>query len=375
MLAVSIAKLKLTRASTLLADFIVSLPSELSLNILLQLDFRSVLACSAVSRGWRQLAVDPLLWRTLFHDNPRWHLKPDAYRQAARAAAAAQAAAATSMTPLTPSIGADRERTGYFSSDRPVMPNLKRAASSFGRAGAKRLVTGADRVQAGGAAIGRKFSDMVGELGGLSLVPGSNGSAGSGPHTAASSNVSSRAQSPERSTPTRPRHSASTPISSGLPGSPSLLSLPLAGPGAGPGQPSTSAVQTHAFASPPSASLSRMGSSSALSTLASMSTPRRSSGAAPRSSLPTPMTPGVSALPDSAEAALMHAAGLLALDWPRLFRDRWLLEKRWETGKPSWSWFEGHADSVYCVQFDERKIISGSVRSLEVPTASFEPGI
>lgn len=57
----------------------------------------------------------------------------------------------------------------------------------------------------------------------------------------------------------------------------------------------------------------------------------------------------------------MAAAGL-ALDWPRLFRDRWLLERRWDRGKPSWSWFEGHTDSVYCVQFDERKIISGSVR-------------
>ncbi|GAA5850910.1 hypothetical protein JCM9279_006239 [Rhodotorula babjevae] len=349
-------------------DFIVSLPSELSLNILLQLDFRSVLACSAVSHGWRQLALDPLLWRSLFHDNPRWHIKPDAYRQAARAAAAAQAAAAASAS--TPSGSADRDRSSssYFSHDRPVMPNLKRAASSFGRAGAKRLVMGADRVQAGGAVIGRKLSEMAGEFGSLSIVPGSHGAPSSGASTTAgSSAASSRAHSPERSTPTRPRPSAgstSTATPSAMTGSPSLLGLPLAGP-AGPGQPSLSAVQTHAFASPPSASLSRTSSSSALSTLASMSTPRRSAG---RSSLgthsahsvQTPSTPGVSALPDSAEAALMHAAGLLALDWPRLYRDRWLLEQRWATGKPSWSWFEGHADSVYCVQFDERKVVSGS---------------
>ncbi|GAA5908008.1 hypothetical protein JCM8208_004022 [Rhodotorula glutinis] len=354
-------------------DFIVSLPSELSLNILLQLDFRSVLACSAVSHGWRQLALDPLLWRSLFHDNPRWHIKPDAYRQAARAAAAAQAAAAAASA-ATPSCSADRERSSsYFSHDRPVMPNLKRAASSFGRAGAKRLVTGADRVQAGGAVIGRKLSEMVGELGSLSIVPGAHGASSmSGPPTTAgSSTASSRARSPERSTPTRPRAAAAgsastltataTSTPSGTMGAPSLLGLPHAGP-AGPGQPSLSAVQTHAFASPPSASLSRTSSSSALSTLASMSTPRRSAG---RSSLGThsahtPSTPGVSALPDSAEAALMHAAGLLALDWPRLYRDRWLLEQRWATGKPSWSWFEGHADSVYCVQFDERKVVSGS---------------
>ncbi|GAA5924914.1 hypothetical protein JCM3775_006316 [Rhodotorula graminis] len=352
-------------------DFIVSLPSELSLNILLQLDFRSVLASSAVSHGWRQLALDPLLWRSLFHDNPRWHIKPDAYRQAARAAAAAQAAAAAAASAATPSGSADRERTSsYFAHDRPVMPNLKRAASSFGRAGAKRLVTGADRVQAGGAVIGRKLSEMVGELGSLSIVPGSHGASSTSgpPTTAGTSTASSRAHSPERSTPTRPRTGAgagspstSNATPSGMASSPSLLG---AGP-AGPGQPSLSAVQTHAFASPPSASLSRTSSSSALSTLASMSTPRRSVG---RSSLgthsahsaQTPSTPGVSALPDTAEAALMYAAGLLALDWPRLYRDRWLLEQRWATGKPSWSWFEGHADSVYCVQFDERKVVSGS---------------
>ncbi|GJN92135.1 hypothetical protein Rhopal_005165-T1 [Rhodotorula paludigena] len=351
-------------------DFLVSLPSELALNILVQLDFRSVLAVGGVSRAWRQLACDPLLWRELFHQNPRWHIKPEVYREAARAAHAAQTASAINSPTIT-----QHASSGYFA-DRPVMPNLKRAASSFGRAGAKRIVTGVDRVQQGGAVIGRKMSEIVGDLGGLSLIPGQAGMLGA--LSANSSRATSRAASPERAgatTPTRPpvarRVTAATS---------SLLSLSTAG------LPSTSTLQTNAFASPPSATLSRAHSSSALSTLASM-TPRRSasttSSAVPPPSAPTftpstpsasfaspfrqpvaspfpfPATPGISHLADADEATLMAAAGL-ALDWPRLFRDRWLLERRWDRGKPSWSWFEGHTDSVYCVQFDERKIISGS---------------
>ncbi|BGP36382.1 hypothetical protein JCM10450v2_000282 [Rhodotorula kratochvilovae] len=352
-------------------DFLVSLPSELALHILLLLDFHSVLACSLVSRSWRQLALDPLLWRELFHQNPRWHINPEAYRQAARetyaaqqAAAAAAAAAATSAAPspmilLTPGGTSERERSGGYFSDRPVMPNLKRAASSFGRAGAKRIVTGADRVQAGGAVLGRKLSEIVGDLGGLSLVPaGANGAL---VPSASASASPSRAHSPERTTPTAARTPRGLVLGAGTPASP-LLGVPP-----GPGQPSTSAVPTHAFASPPSAGLARASSSSALSSLASMSTATLTPRRAPRASHPPPppppqappATPGVSALPDEAEDALMAAAGL-SLDWRRLFRDRWLLERRWETGKPSWSWFEGHADSVYCVQFDERKIVSGS---------------
>lgn len=36
------------------------------------------------------------------------------------------------------------------------------------------------------------------------------------------------------------------------------------------------------------------------------------------------------------------------------------LRKRWEDGKASAIYLEGHSDSVYCVQFDEEKIITGS---------------
>ncbi|POY70048.1 hypothetical protein BMF94_6935, partial [Rhodotorula taiwanensis] len=171
-------------------DFLVSLPSEISLNVLSLLDFRSVLSAGAVSRQWRCLTLDPLLWRDLFHQNSRWHIKPEAYRlaaevaaqQAAEAAAAVAAAAAAAATPsksslfgghsLTPSALTPPLGAASFLPDRPVMPNLKRAASSFGRTGVKRIVTGADRVSHGGVVIGRKLSEIVGDFNVLSLVPG-----------------------------------------------------------------------------------------------------------------------------------------------------------------------------------------------------------
>ncbi|BGP04453.1 hypothetical protein JCM10049v2_000254 [Rhodotorula toruloides] len=345
-------------------DFLASLPSEISLHILTHLDFRDVLSVSLVSRQWRILALDPLLWRDLFHQNPRWHIKPEAYRAAAQAAQAAQAAATAAKEAVT----ASQNGTGsQQASDRPVMPNLKRAASSFGRAGAKRLVTGADRVSQGGAVIGRKLSEIVGDFGGLSLVPGMASAPSSRGHSRAPSENGDVVMEPSQTRPqTRPspnrRSTGSTP----------LLSLSTAGP------PSLSTLQTNAFASPPSATLSRNNSSSALSSLTSalptaMTTPRRNSAAppsvAPNSPVPTskprlpsspysnaarPATADFDELTDPAGAASLY------LDWPRLYRDRWLLERRWQRGKPSWSWFEGHTDSVYCIQFDERKIISGS---------------
>lgn len=126
-----------------------------------------------------------------------------------------------------------------------------------------------------------------------------------------------------------------------------------------PSAPSTSTLSTHAFASPPSTSLSRTNSATALSSLASSI-----------SSLPLSRNPSTKRTPPSQiplpspSVSLSFSLDLdvpTYLDWPRLFKDRWLLEKRWNDGTPSWNWLEGHDDSVYCVQFDAKKVISGSV--------------
>jgi len=50
----------------LIIDIISHLPSEIALYILIHLDLPSVMVCFAVSRYWRTLSFDPLIWRELF---------------------------------------------------------------------------------------------------------------------------------------------------------------------------------------------------------------------------------------------------------------------------------------------------------------------
>ncbi|KLJ09833.1 hypothetical protein EMPG_09929 [Blastomyces silverae] len=47
-------------------------------------------------------------------------------------------------------------------------------------------------------------------------------------------------------------------------------------------------------------------------------------------------------------------------DWKKMFAVRRALESRWKEGKAAAIYLHGHKDSVYCVQFDENKIITGS---------------
>ncbi|KAJ5390309.1 uncharacterized protein N7496_001377 [Penicillium cataractarum] len=47
-------------------------------------------------------------------------------------------------------------------------------------------------------------------------------------------------------------------------------------------------------------------------------------------------------------------------DWKRMFFVRRALEQRWKEGKAAAIYLHGHQDSVYCAQFDEDKIITGS---------------
>ncbi|KAH8426896.1 F-box/WD repeat-containing protein [Aspergillus melleus] len=47
-------------------------------------------------------------------------------------------------------------------------------------------------------------------------------------------------------------------------------------------------------------------------------------------------------------------------DWKRMFFVRRALDARWKEGKAAAIYLHGHTDSVYCAQFDEDKIITGS---------------
>jgi len=48
------------------------------------------------------------------------------------------------------------------------------------------------------------------------------------------------------------------------------------------------------------------------------------------------------------------------MDWRHLYSQRYQLEQRWNTGKVTTYYLTGHTDSVYCLQFDDEKIITGS---------------
>lgn len=47
-------------------------------------------------------------------------------------------------------------------------------------------------------------------------------------------------------------------------------------------------------------------------------------------------------------------------DWQRMYRTRIAIDRNWNHGTPAAVYFQGHTDSVYCAQFDEHKIITGS---------------
>ncbi|KAL1973999.1 hypothetical protein VTN31DRAFT_5559 [Thermomyces dupontii] len=71
-----------------------------------------------------------------------------------------------------------------------------------------------------------------------------------------------------------------------------------------------------------------------------------------------------SRVPPSKAQSKVHSAGLGKTvpnqDWKRIFLIRQALERRWRDGKAAAIYLQGHTDSVYCVQFDEKKIITGS---------------
>lgn len=50
----------------------------------------------------------------------------------------------------------------------------------------------------------------------------------------------------------------------------------------------------------------------------------------------------------------------LMLDWRSLYKNRMELDRRWAHAKPTASRLSGHSDSVYCLEFDSTRIITGS---------------
>lgn len=68
----------------------------------------------------------------------------------------------------------------------------------------------------------------------------------------------------------------------------------------------------------------------------------------------------VPSLPSGCTPAMGLGRRFGTQDWRRMYHIRRKLAKRWELGQACAIYLNGHKDSVYCVQFDEDKIITGS---------------
>ncbi|PKC12496.1 WD40 repeat-like protein [Rhizophagus irregularis] len=88
----------------------------------------------------------------------------------------------------------------------------------------------------------------------------------------------------------------------------------------------------------------------------------------PTTQLPSPPLPSHFLIPPSAYVPYnlpilpMHQneSGQPVINWKYLYQQRSLLEHHWRKGIYSIRKLPGHTESIYCVQFDEHKIISGS---------------
>lgn len=296
-------------------DFISSLPHEIALYILLHLSLSSLISANEVSRVWHQLALDNLVWRDLFHREKRWRIREDLGETTARL-----------PTNQLHSISANVSRRNSV-----VAKRGKNGDGALGGGGG-----------VSGTRLGRKLSDIMSDLGGLSLTPlaaerrkltSTQLVAISPPHPSnVEDSVDLSRSPPSTATPRRP--------ASGVVHSPfELLATP----------------QHHLFGT----HASSVNLSASIESLPSPSTPgpsRRASSASipPLGPVPSPSFARVPSAP-------------LFLDWPKLYRDRYLLDRSWAKGAPIMRKLQGHKDSVYCLQFDEEKIITGSVSSSSHP--------
>lgn len=226
---------------------------------------------------------------------------------------------------------------------------VKRQGSTLSRAGSKKSTTGLGMEAGSSRSATRRLTDMMADM----------------------SLTTSRGQESDR-----------TSLTSSLDTSASPTAVAQAPTPLTPRRATAALLPTNAFAAPPShtattttyegglslsRSSSRASSNAALSSLASsisalppsLGPSRRASSATlpPLGPVPSPMLRATPTAP------------LMGLDWPKLYHDRWLLEQRWKKGKAKSTFLKGHEDSVYCLQFDDKMVISGSVSLLHAASS------
>lgn len=292
-------------------DFLACLPYEVAIYTILFADVATLCRARAVSRIWRDICTDNVVWRDHFHRQKGWRVRPELLE--AQSAAEKRHSTMASSPPAT----TRNDRTP------PESPSVNIA---------KRF--------------SRRLSNLLPDLGGLHL-----------------SSVA----------PTLP-----------LENKPSVLSefdssLPATRPRADTTSTSRSIVssgyRTFRGFCQSSLPFEQTDHSAAVSSLQSESErfrtpfafastdsthhnrPQFTSMGRRSSSFLSPFGPILSPFHRGEPEAPLNG-----LDWFELYKTRYLLDRRWRAARQKPKVLSGHLDSVYCIQADRTKLISGGVR-------------
>ncbi|KAN0065765.1 hypothetical protein ACQY0O_000895 [Thecaphora frezii] len=317
-------------------DFLALLPFELALCIFYHLpSHRDLLRASAVSRAWRQMATDNIVWRDRFFQNPGWAIRSDAelvlQRQDRLQKAAALEAKQRAEDEEHRTVSAARQTALRSWRETLHIPSLPDLSSLSISASASLSLGGSASFKYSTASSAR--SDPRGQ----NAVQPSSSSASSAQASASSNRFgffSSPARGPSTPAGRRRAQQASTSSSIG---------------GGGSGDTTLESIDGSAAAADNEPAL------------------------------------GSAALAEKAP----EEGFVSTLDWRRLYRDRYILDQRWRRCRvqggydvvdahpksrssprafePTKRFLLGHKDSVYCVQHDEGvgsgtqgKVVSGS---------------
>ncbi|KAI8137644.1 WD40-repeat-containing domain protein [Fennellomyces sp. T-0311] len=336
-------------------DFLSLLPYELALHILEFVDALTLARISGVSRRWRQLSQDQSLWKKLF---------------------------------LTQGWGYDRQAMeAYINNTAPIkgltqqVDDLRLAPVPLARTTASMYDPAALPTMPGAPPSGRlrpfrRPGDLFLRLRQRRALHQNHHDQSASASSSTTTNASIDApteqhtpeEAPEEDEP-QPTASSSTSAlsrklnSHALPPIPFPLPLSLAAP--------TSSSRSHPLLSqqpPRSPTYDRIRSS--VSTTPS----RPSSSSSALTNVVTERSYKNRPMPRRQikhdETALYHyneTTDTRFINWRRLFRNRHLIDKRWREGKCKMRVFphkdsqsDMHLEGIYCIQFDEDKIVSGS---------------
>ncbi|KAI9322726.1 WD40-repeat-containing domain protein [Dichotomocladium elegans] len=311
-------------------DFISQLPNELALRILGFLDALSLARVATISRHWKEVSSDQVLWRRLFQSEG-WGYDQDAMD---RYLAHSPATLASRSTPLVSSLVKRRITATSRSSDESLSTSTSSSSNdplrpTLAPIPLSRTAPRPSPPSNSSRPPFRRTRDLLLRLQSRhtlnqenNIVPDTNiprPSSNVAPTAAASPTSPSRSQ-PLLSLRTGPTQAA---IRGSISANPRPQNLTLS-------SATSNAIADHYLRNRPS--------------------PRRHA--------------------KHDEAAFFHyddKTDTRFINWHRLYRNRFLIDRRWREGKckmrvfpPEEAQCDMHLEAIYCIQFDDDKIVSGS---------------